>query len=592
MGLLRSQVIELLKNPKSRQVINKASHHEQRLRFHIDTNMHAADACAVVNDFLQWVKGLLPKDKFNIFLQLFKFPISTNELTEEIFNALEKVYDGKDAYEEYNFVNPDYLQDWNDYRSKKLKAYEFWRYKAFQYLKTDINGIIIVDLDTEQVSERPEPYFYFTPITQIKDFHINQNGLIEWVMLPQAGNKLAVIDDENYTVYQLNDKGEISAEPITQNAHNLGYCPASMFWDDNLTNGNKALKKSPVSNQLTALDWLLFFQTSKKHLDLYAPYPIYSGFQQDCGFENKENGDYCENGFIKNAGGDYYVSRDGDITKCSVCSEKRLAGVGSFIEIPEPSRENDHADLRNPVQITTIDSESLKYNVDETQRLYDKIYTAVVGLGGDAKMDKAFNEKQVKSNTESRRNVLLSVKKNLEKIQSWVDETICKLRYDNLYVSNTIHYGSDFYLDNVNQLTAQYAEAKQAGATDYQLDVIQDEIIESENRHNPNALERANILKNLEPYRHQTRKEVIEMLDKGFGDKELIAIKLNFSTFVLRFERENTNIVEFGNALPLDQKINIILKTFKSYGKSEFTTSPTNGGAKGSGGTGSGSEES
>jgi len=578
MALLRSQITEILKSPKNRATISKAVRHEQRLRFHVDTNMEANNVRLVVNDFLNYVKGLLPKDKYQIFLQLFRYPIATNELTEEIFSALEKVYDGKDAYEEYNFISPQELDDWNSYRSEVIKAYSFWRGTAFEKMKTAVNGFIIVDLKEEQETEKPEPYFYFVPISDVKDFDCKDNGEVDWILLEQENSRLAVFDDESYRVFELNDKKEIVGEAIIENTHDLGYCPASFFWNDKLTEDNKVLKKSPLSNQLANLDWLLFFLTSKKHLDLYAPYPIYSGYQQDCEFENKNNGDYCDGGFIKNKSGEYYVDRSGALSKCPVCADSRLAGVGSFVEVPLPNRDNDFKDLRNPVQITSIDKASLDYNVEEVQRLNDKIYAAVVGPGGDMKMDKAFNKDQVKANTESRRNVLLSLKKNFEKIQSWTEHTICKLRYGATYLSNTIFYGSDWYLYDVDQLTEQYKLAKGAGATDYQLDLIQDQIIETENKNNPMALQRAEILKNLEPYRHQTRAEVLEMMEKGFGDKDLIAVKLNFATFVLRFERENTDIVEFGSALSFNQKINIILNTFKDYGRTE----QINGGASGS----------
>ena len=576
--MLKSQIKEILKSPKNRATISKAVRHEHRLRFHIDTNMEANNVRLVVNDFLNYVKGLLPKDKYQIFLQLFCFPIATNELTEEILSALEKVYDGKDAYEEYNFISPQELDDWNSYRSEVINAYSFWRGTAFEKMKTCINGFIIVDLKEEQETEKPEPYFYFTPISDIKDFECKTNGDVDWILIEQENSRLAVFDDESYRVFELNDKKEIVGEAIIENTHDLGYCPASFFWNDKLTEDNKALKKSPLSNQLANLDWLLFFLTSKKHLDLYAPYPIYSGYQQDCEFENKNNGDYCDAGFIKNKVGEYYVDRSGTLNKCPVCADSRLAGVGSFVEVPLPNRDNDFKDLRNPVQITSIDVNSLKYNVDEVQRLNDKIYAAVVGSGGDMKMDKAFNKDQVKANTESRRNVLLSLKKNFEKIQSWTEDTVCRLRYGATYLSNTIFYGSDWYLYDVDQLTEQYKLAKEAGATDYQLDLIQDQIIETENKNNPMALQRAEILKNLEPYRHQTRAEVLEMMEKGFGDKDLIAVKLNFATFVLRFERENTDIVEFGSALSFSNKINIILNTFKDYGRTE----QINGGASGS----------
>lgn len=569
MALLKSQIIALLKSPKNKATINKAQRHEQRLRFHIDTNMESADASIVVNEFLLFVKSLLPKDKFNIFLQLFRFPVMTNELTEQIFEALEKVYDGKDAYEQFNFLSPEFLADYQDYR-QKIEADKFWKTEAFERAKVNINGFIIVDVESNQLTADPEPYFYFLPINKVLDFDCNSKGVVEWIMFPQEENKIAVFDDETFRVYEVNDKGEITGEALIENKHDLGYCPAAFFWDENLKSGQPALKKSPLSNQLANLDWLLFFKISKRHLDLYAPYPIYSGFEQDCNYENKSNGDYCDSGYIKNQHGEYNVSRSGEISKCPVCSEKRLAGVGSFIEIPIPSRDNDNADLRNPVQITTIDKTSLDYNVEECSRLELAIYNAVAGYGGDISMKAAYNKDQVQANTESRRNVLLSFKKNLEKIQAWTEDTICRLRYGVGYINNTIQLGTDFYLYNTEQLNKMYGEAKTAGATDYQLDLIQDQIIETENRLNPMAKARAEILKQLEPYRHQTRTEVLAMLDKNFGDKELIAIKLNFSTFVLRFERENTDIVEFGNTLSFDKKINIILNTFKSYGKSEI----------------------
>lgn len=575
MGLLRSQIEEILKAPKNKGLINKALRHEQKLRFHVDTNMEAQDAQVVTNDFLRWVKSLLPKDKYNIFLQLFRFPICTNELTERIYSALEKVYDGKDAYEEFNFISPEYLDDYLDYRESVLDIKKFWRYDAFNKSKININGFMVVDLPEMQKTERPEPYYYFLPISKAEDFDYTHDGKVDWIMFKQPNDKLAVFDDERYWLFQLNEKGEIYGEPLIETLHELNYCPADFFWSDYLKEDERGLKKSPLSNQLTNLDWLLFFKTSKKHLDLYAPYPIYSGFEQDCSYSNKENHDYCEAGFIKNAQGDYYIDRTGQVTKCPVCADKRLAGVGSFIEVPLPSRDNEYADLRNPVQIVTIDKDSLDYNVDECKRLEDDIYKSVVGVGGDMKLDKAFNQDQVSANTESRRNVLLSFKKNFERAQSWAEKTVCKLRYGDGYLGNTIYYGGDFYLYQVDELTKQYEDAKKAGATDYQLDAIQDQIIETENKNNAMALARAEILKQLEPYRHQTRVEVLDMMEKGFGDNELIAVKLNFSNFVLKFERENTNIVEFGSVLSFDKKISIILKTLISYGKREF-----NGGAK------------
>jgi hypothetical protein len=73
------------------------------------------------------------------------------------------------------------------------------------------------------------------------------------------------------------------------------------------------------------------------------------------------------------------------------------------------------------------------------------------------------------------------------------------------------------------------------------------------------------ILKHLEPYRHYTRDELLKLNDKGLLNPELLAIKINFSTFVDKFERENTNIIEFASQLDFAKKIDTILNTFKGY---------------------------
>ena len=80
------------------------------------------------------------------------------------------------------------------------------------------------------------------------------------------------------------------------------------------------------------------------------------------------------------------------------------------------------------------------------------------------------------------------------------------------------------------------------------------------------------VLKQLEPYRHYTLDELLKLSDKELINKDLLKIKINFNTFVERFERENTNIVEFGMQLDQANKIQIILNKFKDYVGQENST--------------------
>ena len=125
--------------------------------------------------------------------------------------------------------------------------------------------------------------------------------------------------------------------------------------------------------------------------------------------------------------------------------------------------------------------------------------------------------------------------------------------------------GTEFYIYSVDDLYEQFEKAKKNGALDAELDAISEQIISTEYRNNPEQMRRMMILKHLEPYRHYTFAELMQMHDKSTLDKKLLNIKINFSTFVDRFERENTNITEFGSQLEFSKKIKIITDKFIEY---------------------------
>lgn len=565
MALLREQIKEILRKPEKTGIISKAIKHQARLRFHTESYIDPMDISMPFTEFAEWVQKLIPKDKYRIFLSLFKFPTQNIELTGKIYRELGRVFDGRNSSVTFQFLDPTLLDDWEAYRHDVLKEPEIWRSKGWDALRTAINCVMIIDLPTEQQGELPEPYFYFLSIENVIDFRAKGEAL-EWIVFRQPGKRIAAFDDTFMRVFQLNEKGEIE-ELITEVQHELGYCPAKFFWTTPLSQEQPDIKESPLSPHLGNLDWLLFFRVSKRHLDLYAPYPIYSAYAADCNFRNNETGDYCDGGFLRNIKGEYKIFRDGTVERCPVCSEKRIAGVGSFIEVPIP--KDNRPDLRDPVTITTIDRNSLDYNTEEEKRLADEIYSKVTGTGGEVQQKESINEMQVTANFEDRKNVLLSLKTNFEKAQTFVDETICRLRYGESYLSSNINWGTEFYLYSTEDLQTIYNEAKKSGASEARLDMIADQIIATENRNNPLQMQRMFLLKQLEPYRHLTLSELQGLANRQLIDPIMMLIKINFATFVDRFERENINIMEFGSALPLDRKIDIINQKFIEYAKEQ-----------------------
>ena len=576
MGLELNQIKQILQKPTKRQVIQKAVNMQRRLRFHTETNIAVSDINQPTTSFVDWVKTLLPGDKFNIFLHLFKFPLPTPAVVEDVYRELERVFYSRNSSSSYQFTDSELAEDWALYRKNNLNEPEIWKTIGWKRMQVSPNSILVVDLPEIQTSERPEPYFYWLEIDSVIDYQTSKDddNLFEWIVFKQLENKIAVFDDTSIRIYQFNEKNEIQSL-VSEARHSLGYCPARFFWSTQLNEKNKDLKKNPITKELSNLDWYLFFALSKQHLDLYAPYPIYSAYEADCNFENNETGDYCDGGFLRNAKGEYKILNDGSLEKCPCCSEKRIAGPGSFLEVPVPNQSEGIADMRNPVQITTIDKNSLDYNVGECARLKNEIIVSVVGSGGTVSEKEAINETQVAANFESKTSVLNALKTNFELAQKFIEDTICRLRYGNGFISSSISWGTEFYVFTVSELYSKYKQAKDNGASSSELDAISQQILEVEYRNNPLVLQRMLILKQLEPYPHKTLDEVLKLFEKGLLDEKLVKLKINFSSLIDKFERENINIIEFASKKPLRDKINIINNKLLEYVTKDGITTTT-----------------
>lgn len=577
MALELNQIKEILQKPTKRQTIQKAVKMQKRLRFHTETNSSISDINQQTTEFLNWVKDLLPTDKYNTFLHLFKFPLSTPAVVEDVYRELERVFYSRNSSSSYQFTDSELAEDWYQYKKNNLNEPDVWKTIAWKKMQVSPNSILVVDLPQVQTTSRPEPYFYWLEIDDVIDYstaELNENQF-EWIVFKQPKNRVAVFDELSIRLFQLNEKNEIQSL-ISEAKHDLGYCPARFFWSTRLNEKNIDIKKNPITKELSNLDWYLFFSISKQHLDLYAPYPIYSAYEADCNFENNETGDYCDGGFLRNSKGEYKIKSDGTVEKCPCCSEKRIAGPGSFLEVPVPNQSEGIADMRNPIQITTIDKDSLDYNVNECVRLKNEIVVSVVGSGGTVSEKEAINETQVTANFESKTSVLNALKTNFELAQKFIEDTICRLRYGQAFISSSISWGTEFYVFTVSELYNKFKIAKENGASNSELDAISQQILEVEYRNNPLVLQRMLILKQLEPYPHNTLDEVLKLYEKGLLDDRQVKLKINFNTLIDRFERENINIIEFASNRPMREKIDIINKKLLEY-VAEIRTSAVTG---------------
>lgn len=549
------EITELLLQGNAKLHLREAINHENRLNLHNEISLKLASVKGATQ-FLDWVRELLSQEKYNIFLHLFQFPAFTNELTGDIFNQLYRVFSGRNKAFNYQFTDMKIRDDWEWYRQEKLEEPEVWENKAWETMRLAINSVMVVDMHREKRG-MPEPYFYFMGVESIVDYKMIDKKQFEWIAFEQGENHIAFFDIEQMTLLQKSGQGYTEEH---SSLHGLGYCPARFFWTDNLGRGKYQVKQSPVSKLLSKLDWLLFFEISKHHLDLYAPYPIYWSYSQDCDFTDPQTGAYCDDGYLRTLEGYHFTGAK--VTRCPICASNSIAGVGSMISVPKPDADTD---MRDPVGIKTVDRSSLDYNVEEVQRLKVEIFEGAVGRGMENTKE-AVNEMQVSSGFETKTSILTGLKRNFEQAQLWVTETVCKLRYGGAFLSASINYGTEFYVYTLKDLYEKYSEAKKSGASDIVLDTILDKIIEIENINNPVEMQRVYILKHIEPFRHLTKEAVVGYYKDGIiTDENMVKLKLNFSSLIQRFERENTNIIEFGIEMEFNKKIDLIQKTLISY---------------------------
>lgn len=562
------QIRKLLEKPKNRRAVSAARSHEDRLRFHGQAALDLQTAGSQATRHLSWCRDLLPSDIYETYIKLVQFPLPTIDVINDGLRFFKKILDGRNPVSSYNFTSPSALEDHKDY--KKQKGFRDLFFKGgFEAIRYAANRVMVVDLPDEQMSSKPEPYFYFIDVYTLRDFSEIKDGLLEWVAFNLGHDLVAYYCDGFYRVYDISE-GEDKARLVTENPHDLGYCPAVFFNDRDLNDKARHVKQAVPSNQLGALEYYLFFYNCRKYLNLYVPFPIYTGLAQDCDFETEgdENGKgymRCDGGFLRDYD-DRYIYTGRGALECPVCSKKAKAGIGAFIEYEPPSEENNHADLRNPVQMIPVDGNSLEYNWQEVERLGKDIVLKITGHKTDLVNDQAVNQMQVRSIFDSGANVLKDVKRLFEKREAWLDETIAKLRHGPDRVLKVSHnYGTEFFTLSAEELLESYQTNRRNGADDQVLDQILSEYYMTKYRNDEAMLMRSNMLTNLDPFRHMSKAEVRGLYEGQLVSYEEFMLKTRFSVFISRFERENGDIINYNPSMAFAKRVEAIKTILLSY---------------------------
>lgn len=548
------EVQEKYRNPQNKDRLPKQIKQESRLRLHTELNF---DYNSSGRDFLSWVSEMLPSDKFLLFESLLRPPIDTTLITGEALERLSKIFDGQDPVKEVDFKGDQSADDWSEYW---MKFEDFIKRNGFEALKRQVNAFVVVDLPTEQTTSRPEPYPYFLDIRLVEDY-CEEDGSLKYISFQLPDNKLAWYCDEYYRVYDITkvSDGNLSA-PEIEAKHNLGMCPAFRWYSDR----EGDLANDPISKYVAVLDWMQFYITSKKCADIGGAWEITWQYSDECEYEDDKHDLECDKGYLRQRSTGTWLYSGDKLKKCPHCSSG-LAGAGSHIRVDFPDTENGEKPVGAPVGRVPASVDNLEYNGKEVDRLEDKFMKSVTGFSTEIFKGTAINEKQVMSMFEDGEKALMRLQAVFEKAESQLVEIMARLRYGDSYIGNNWSYGTKHHLLNYDLLYDLYQNALEKNADSITLDMLQDQCFAAKYRNNPREYQRVRIELNIDPLRHLSKSDAITMHDRGLITSEDLYVKMNLSSLKLRFERENGNMLEFGELLSFDKKIDAIRETIYAY---------------------------
>lgn len=563
--MTKNEAIAILEKGRLAE-IHDAIRVEERHRMHSQKDTTLSRNSAYGRWLAEIPEQILPEDKFSTFKSLITTPLPTVEVVDDAYTELERIFDGQNRVEEFYFENDELSQDFYEYR-KRLAEPIYWQTHGWELFRNHINCVIAIDLPEVQVTDRPEPYFFPVYTEQIYTIVNNIHGdclfFAYYIDRPEGSDlSLAVYDTEYYRViHRRQNKWDVEQEVF----HGLGHTPARQFYNSQM-DSSLFLRANPVTGSLGNLDWLLFTMVSKRHLELYAGFPVVSVYEQECTYET-EDGIKCEDGYL------HYEQEYSGQTKivsklCPKCKGKQLVGPGTVMVAPAPREAGDPQNIPGVI-MTEGDVDSLKQMNSEIERQSKMFLYNTIGYGGEPKNETAKNEKQIESNFESRLNVLNNVKKNFEIIQKFTLHTLAQLRYGDSYTGCTLSYGTKFHLQSEQEIQQNYAQAKQNGMPVSELAAQRRALITKKYSNNPDMLKRMLIMEEIEPYPDYS---VGELMNMPFVNLDKLFLKINLNDYVQRFERIYGDIVVFMSGIDFNVKIEYITKLFEKWQTEEQST--------------------
>ena len=487
--------------------------------------------------FLNYVKSVFKTENFLTFFKFLRFPLpSSKVINNKVTPDLKRVFQADDSCFDYAVANvekSDYLEELDPMQFNK---------DVFDAMMGKHNSILLTDMSSESDNT---PIRSVIPIENVVSILLHGDKIKKIAIgaqLPVVNgettdiiNGFYYVDGERYAFLNKN------LEIIKEEPHDLKYCPAHFIAARRF--GSKAIVRESIFSYIREeLEEFNFLKTMQKMTEPNGAIPVTTYLKSKT--KSEANRDF-QSDSMEPGDSEVMSSQRAGVTSSVPPSGKGLLQIGTALGVPAVQKEGGGLDMdavKNFITFHYMPVASLEYlkaRVNEVER------AIIINLIGDVteSSESAKNEMQIRKSVIVLENTLNQLSDDLSRIRNLGDTDFLGLKYGIDRVEEvTTFYGSDFFLETVDQLLTDF----NAAPNPVERKNILNRLTESRYKNNPEKLERQFILNNLMPFVSDV--DFDKAISKGLDDMTF-ALQNRFTYWIQQFEAMVGDIVIFFNSL-------------------------------------------
>lgn len=436
------------------------------------------------NKFLNWVKLVFKTENFLSFYKYLRNPVASAKLVnDDIKPQLRRVFHADDSVFKYS------VRGIEETCHADLKSKQFDE-ELFNTILFAHNSVVIQDIDIEN-----KRYREIVPVSKIVSVDCDADKIKRIAyyscleLEDRTINGFSYIDKVQYIFF------DRDYNQIIQSFHDLEDCPADWVSSENMFLENNVVKKSIFSYALPDFEEYVFLKTLQRMTEPNGAIPVTVELDSK---ESNPSGE-LRKGLSKEPMSSTILGAQtsNDINPIEPSKSSLQAGTVVKVKVPKDTNTNkmDMDVVQNYFQFHYMPVEAMTYLNDRIKEIEKNILSSMIGDVAEQN-EAAKNEMQVSKGYDSKEDRLRWLSEELSRIKQLSDFKTLALLHGKDNVSVEVFFGTDFFIETVDDLYKSFAIAPNA----IERRKILKRISQNRNKHNLQQAKRDTILYDIIPY--------------------------------------------------------------------------------------------